>query len=319
MENTGKNYKNSTLKYVRDFNIRQTKTSTFTFSDYFTKRKLEDDRPNEAAPYSRVVVTILDNEKKESVKANIPEDEVPVLVENYLELCSLIKNKNAVKDMLLSLGIAVNNVTTGGSQAAAAVNNEPEPKIYYIREFTGMTPSQIIKANPSNKDKLLQHIAILEKNLSRYPNNAKVIKAINDAVNNSNGANMPENTIPACTPVHVIYDSSIKYFREQKDGKNKCYSVNVSYEEGKDYPVMVKIANFFCSIDTKNNGTTVIQYKTKSDEKIKVFRFTEDDFKAVVLKLKSVYDNFRMIISPEQRAVIEANAFVPKPVEQTQR
>lgn len=316
MANTGNNYKNSALKYVRDFNLRQTKTATFTFSDYLTKRRLEDDKPNEAAPYSRVVVTILDNEKKESVKANIPEDEVPVLVENYMELCSLIKNKNAVRDMLMSLGLAVNSNITKAAQSGGVSNSKPEPKIYSIKEFSGMTPSQIIKSNPANKEKLIQHITILEQNLSKYPNNAKVIKAINDAVNNIDKANASVSVVPVCNTIHVIYDSKIKYFREQKDGKHKCYSVNISYEEDKDYPVTVKIANFFCAIDAKNDGTTVIQYKTRSDEKVKVFRFTEDDFKAVVLKLKSVYDNFRMIISPEQRAIIEANAFVPVSAEQ---
>lgn len=272
------------MKYERQIVAFKKKTkigfSTFCVDDYLEPKQNEEDGPLELhAGYSRYLITILETNEGlwNDVTANIPVKDVINIKGNYDRILIL----KDTKDMLNSITHA-NNVSL----------DSEEPKIFSLREFSGMKPSEILAKDSANKQKLLEHIKVLEDNLSKYPKNRDIIVAINKAIENmDNNVNEDKNFGTIGTINKEIYHPAIKYFRTKKEGLNLCYEIKITYNDGLNYPVIIEISNFYAKVVTKDNGTTTIEASNKKDLITKKYLFTVSDFDYVINRM---VDNIRL-------------------------
>ena len=87
-----------------------------------------------------------------------------------------------------------------------AEDNNKNSKAYTVKfflgEFRGKTPAQVLMENQANKDKLLAQKTQLSANLSRYPRNQDQIDAIDEAISLlESGALKVETPMPKPAPV----------------------------------------------------------------------------------------------------------------------
>lgn len=253
--------------------------------------------------FSRFVVNILENVSggtKTSVKANIPISAVPIIYEK-------VQNAIRIADEMRMKGELVKSAGAGGGSTAK------EPTIMSISEFKGMTPSQVLTANPANKKKLMDHIPILQQNVSKYRGNADLIAAINSAIAKlDNGTLSAENTQPETKQVGILkcYISDMKYFREEKAidnvKHNRCYQLAIEYNANMDIPFDVKIYNCWCPLTIKEGGQTLIQMSAKKEPVSKNYRMSEEDMMAFAGALKSNLDNFNTLYYGEKKALTDS-------------
>lgn len=295
-------------KYERDiFTSKKgnaTTKTTLSLEDYLVPRdKSKDSQGLIHAEFSRFVVNILENNEgdKTHLKANIPVSAVPVI-------CKKVNNAVRIADEMRMKGILqVSNDAETGSNT----NSSSEPMIISLTEFKGMTPTQVLLANPANKKKLLDHIPILEQNANKYKGNIKIIEAINNAVamldnGTLNGTAVPEKKIGELK----CYVSDMKYFREQRTieglAYNKCYQIAIEYDANMRVPFVIKICNCWCQLSSKEGGQTLIQLKTMKDKIIKNYRLSEEDMMDFANTLKLNLENFNNLYYGEKKALTEA-------------
>ena len=138
-----------------------------------------------------------------------------------------------------------------------------------------MNRNNVLLENKANRQKLVDHIKILEENLQKYPANQKVIDAINSAVDKLDKGELQGSATPTKKIGELkCYISEMKYFREQKDGYNRCYQIAIEYDANMRIPFVVKVCNCWCKLATKEGGQTTIMMSTKKDMIIKSYRLS---------------------------------------------
>lgn len=259
--------------------------------------KKEDSLLSIHAAFSRFTINILENQEglKTAVKANIPVESVPYIT-------TKIKNAVRIADEMRMRGEAPAVTNSSGN----TTENAAEPKIFSIAEFKGMTPSEVLRKNPANKEKLEKHIPILKENAAKYPANNKLIEAIESAIANmgKEGQNTAE-TAPVRAGILDCYTSEKKYFREQKDGFNRCYQIRIEYNFSMNIPFCITISNFWAKLQSKEGGQTVILLSTMKDAVTKSYRLNEEMMLDFCSKLENDLELFNHLYYGEMRRITD--------------
>ncbi len=114
---------------------------------------------------------------------------------------------------------------------------------FFLGEFRGKTPAQVLSENPENVDKLLAQKAQLSANLSRYPKNQEQIDGIDQAISLLENGMLAESvmdTVPMGTSKPVPNTAPQKEEKVEKPNPQPSNKSRTSNEPAKiEYPEQI--------------------------------------------------------------------------------
>lgn len=199
--------------------------------------------------FSRFVACII-NENRKAATANIPVSEMIHIIR---------KAKYAEMREYMS--------TAFGKQ-----DSEGHPG-YTVRflagELKGKTPAEILLEQGEKGIAVLQEqLNYLKRNVERYPNNAKVIEAIRDAAGLYRAGKLDEHANQR--GVIELYKAEMRPLRSRvrQDGKTFVYNISINWIPGNQYPVEVKITNYYAPVTKLEDGRLNVQVKQRDPQSV---------------------------------------------------
>lgn len=208
----------------------------------------------------------------------------------------------------------INSMTAIRLQPVKKENNTSEnlSPAYVVKiangAFKGKTPAEILINNPNNKTGLEQQVNWLKTNLSKFPNNQKQIDAIMDAFKllNENklvkSQTVSENSTPELQIID-IYRADIRIPHSNKvdqNGNTDVYSMNITYDPNKNYPITINIANMMAPPIIGENGMVTANLKQAVNKKSCSIPLTERDWINTVNALYNRITEFENAYFPSQ-------------------
>ncbi len=187
-------------------------------------------------------------------------------------------------------------------KSSTAVSGPASPA-YTVRFFSGSlkgkTPAEVLAENgAAGRDILNKQYKWLKDNLSKFPNNKKLMDAISDAAKIENIEQAPKASVAPVTILKIDQRPLVRKKRE--DGKVFCYEGMVSWNFDMNYPVSIRIANYYAPVTKNDKGLYNVQLSQKDaatenvieikmmPEKwlaaIEAMRFAKDEFKHIYYK-----------------------------------
>lgn len=252
--------------------------------------------------YSKAELSILNIKEKQSVVANIPATELSLLME---------KTRIAT-EKLMSL-----------SQTGMELNTTMDEKykeVYTLtlisKDFKGKTVAEVLKKNPENRSKLLQDKEFLLKNLEKYPNNRKLVKAIDLGIQLlDSGVLFHQEAVQEKNEEKlVLYAPPIKFKRKKdaRDGFNQIYQICItcSLEAKKEYPYLIQILNAYAPVEQTENGSKIILGKAR-DKVSNYIYLTENEWFSLISRLDENRKLFEQMIYAQCFSVMEKYCWIP--------
>ena len=225
--------------------------------DCHLDRPAEEDPPLQMhAGWSRFGMSIIDKSKEQMIiaTANVPYSEAVVVAHKMLTVCDdylIGRDKPASKAAEQSEG------TGNASAAAFAVT-------FKAGSLKGKTPGELVQGENGIKT-LESQIAFLQANITKFPDNKKVIDACNAAISAFKAGTLdPGQAAPRSETLKWVHRTPIKFLEKRKNDDGKCfiyaYTVTCDYEKT-DYPWQIGIVNGYADITRKADGSVNISSK----------------------------------------------------------
>lgn len=139
----------------------------------------------------------------------------------------------------------------------------------------GKTPLEVLSDNPEQGESdLLTQRDFLNKNLERYPANKEQVNAIEAALKLKKAGKLVDAS-PVQTPAAgrkiELYKAEYRPLlrKARADGMCPVYHIEISWTVGADYPVTVKITNYYAPV-TKNEQGLVNVHASRMDKTTKI-------------------------------------------------
>lgn len=208
----------------------------------------------------------------------------------------------------------INSMTTIRLQPVKKENNTSEnlSPAYTETIKTGMfknkTPAEILIKNPNDKVGLENQLVWLKNNLAKYSGNQNQINAILDAFKlmDENKLVDPKTIIKNDVPelqIIDIYRADIRIPHSNKvdqNGNTDVYSMNITYDPNKNYPVTINIANMMAPPIIGENGMVTANLKQAVNKKSCSIPLTERDWINTVNALYNRITEFENAYFPSQ-------------------
>lgn len=225
------------------------------------------------ARWSRFIFAIIETGKT-SVTANIPVRDIPGIAD---------KSRAA-----LQIHMAQPAPSSNAQQA-------PTQGLAYTQRlatgrFAGKTPAEVLKEDPGNKTALKSQYDFLAKNLEKYPRNKSQMDAISEAIKFEENGSF-EKAVPGSPAKDItLYDVPMKGLKNRRRSDGRCfvYSVHIAWEIGEQYPVVIRINNFWAFI---KKDSIDIDVSSRTDARSKTFRCADSEWSYV---LKRITETMRL-------------------------
>lgn len=241
--------------------------------------------------FSRFSVTII-NEARRAATANIPVQ--------FFE--SILRKSQAA--LLLDMQSHVMPTARTEIRTPAASGTSPA---YTVRIASGMlrgrTPADILSDSSIDGSKLLQNQEKwLKANLTSYPANQKQIDAIDDAFGlqmagllTASAQTAADVSAPASQIVlyHAPYRALIRKKRE--DGKCPVYDIKIIWNLGREYPVEVRILNYYAPVVRDQRGMIKVQAQQACDKLDCTMQLLEDEWNDALRAMKASMRQFEIL------------------------
>lgn len=206
--------------------------------------------------YSRFVFTIIDKSSEGTIitpKANIPAVEIPYVFE---------------RTRLAMNVLFTNNISSEAAPSDVFGNSSAYTVKLSDKKFRGMSPAEVLLANSENCTELERIKKWLYNNLAKYPNNAKQIEAIENAITlNEIGELRKEDSPTSSDRDPIVLYSSEKKFMSSKNSKgyNRIYEISVVCDPEKKYPFILNIMNCYAPVEDFSGGQKRIKVSAAED------------------------------------------------------
>lgn len=163
--------------------------------------------------------------------------------------------------------------------------------------YKGKSPVDILLENGDAGKKILNDQYIwLKENLSKYPNNNKLMEAIVEAskidLSNISNSSMSD------TPI-VVFDLGCRPLvrKQREDGKCFCYEAKVIWDSSKNYPVSVLIKNYYAPVEKKENGLLNVKLsgKDKTTEISNEFNMSAEEWLNVIDTMGQIKNSYYIL------------------------
>ena len=270
------------MKYPYEIasSIAQVKGESRTLSveAHFTRRT--DDKPMQIFDdnFSRFKMTVVADGK--GAYCNIPIDELAGITKKT----DFAMNKH-LENMYSS--VSSENSSPAFTERFAAGN------------LKGKSPADVLRENgEKGKEILNKQYSYLKENLAKYPRNQVLMDAI-IAASKLNLEELKESAPAAsCKPISIINIGCRPLIRKKReDGKCFCYEAYVMWDTTKNYPVNIRLVNYYAPVQTRENGSLNVQLSEK-DEKSEIkheFNMTAEDWLHIVDEMQIKRSGFEYI------------------------
>lgn len=295
-ENKNKKYAGQIVDIVRT-------DKRLSFTDLLQKVEDRHDTPflNVFAPQSIYLATLFTFSEQESVMANIPLKDIP-----------LIERKTGLAEELIfrmSSEIPAPSVDEGNKQ------NPTDPAFLPLRlgKWAGKAPGDLLLESPNPNEMvaaLKSQMEFLQKGVQKYPNNRQDIQAIAQALDyhamgilsSCKPKIQPQAAEPQTPRTYVIYETPVKHQKKMENGKNLCYSVKVTCSPVKKYPYRFEIMNCWAPLGKAKNGMKPVLMDQAINVTRKDIDLTEEEWIYAVDVMKNNLAEARHLWYPEMRA-----------------
>lgn len=188
------------------------------------------------------------DEKTVTVKANVKVMECIRLIEKTKHL------SHRILDMQLESGSG--NETQKGTGAT-----------FRFGSYAGKTPAEVLASDGA--DALKKQRDFLAQNVAKYPDNQKIIDAIDEALSATSTQNELKRTI-----VTRLIEPGFKYYVSDTDsqGRTRCYNLNV-IADLTNRTVNIEIMNGYAKLNDVGNGLRNVDTKTFDPNTKHTFRW----------------------------------------------
>lgn len=276
--------------------IKKDDTSkTFSIEARFTRRAAEDDKP----------ILIFDDHFSRFV-FNILIGNVATFCNVPIESLAFIKKTteyafNRHMDCKMPTVIEVNEEI--GENNTEKHNSPAYTEKFVTGSLKGKTPAQVLLENgEKGKEILKKQSEWLTSNLTKFPNNQKLIDAIKDAesinIEELKGSSDAVKDASTQTPISILEIGCRPLTRKtRKDGMCLCYECQVTWHTDRNYPVKIKITNYYAPVTKKGNGAVIVNLsgKDKSSEIVNEFNLTAADWVHMVEEMDIKRQGFEYI------------------------
>ena len=247
----------------------------------FTRRT--DDKPIQIFDdnFSRFKMTILIG--KSASTCNIPID----------ELAGIIKKTDFA--MNKHLDAEYSSPVTTDSQGSSPAFTER----FAAGNLKGKTPADVLIENgEAGKSILNKQYLWLKENLEKYPKNQILMDAISDASKLDIDKLKDMKPAASVKPISILNIGCRPLIRKKReDGKCFCYEAHITWDITKNYPVNIRIVNYYAPVVTRENGSLNVQISEKdgSSEITNEFNMTAESWLNIVDEMKTKKDGFEFI------------------------
>ena len=251
--------------------------------------------------FSRFVVSIVDKKQNIAPTANIPARDVAAIYE---------KSKAAMAHLVSSALMSNVQISNGENTPSLSATEK-----IFLKPFTGMTPAEILLADPNNQAELEKlRDQVLAKNADKYPKNKRQIEAIDEAIKlmlegKLDGGNKEAPAVTSNKPYN-IYATEYKYKNKQNEkGYNLVYSISIVFDPSKNNPFIVNITNCFAPVESLGDGRKNIVMGKAEDTQKAFFALTTEEYFELASVLKNTKERFEMINFKNQYKLMEDNSY----------
>lgn len=200
--------------------------------------------------FSRFPVVLIGDDRK-AATANIPIAEMQMLIRRS----EYAMNKQMEREM----------------SPVSASSDAPLSAAYTTRivsgEMKGKTPAEVLLAEADGQNKLNQHYQWLQNNLSKYPNNKKIMDAIADAAALQKAGKLTQQV---SRNTFSLLDIGMRPLIRKTNAKNNCfvYELSVSWVFDQNYPVQIEISNYYAPVTKTDKGLLNVQKKNMEKDSL---------------------------------------------------
>lgn len=174
---------------------------------------------------------------------------------------------------------------------------------FKVGTHKGKTPAEIICSNQHGADILKTQESFLEKNLSKFPNNQKLIDAIHNAFSLlSQGYLLPPEKKQYSSErnsFELINSVKVDKYKTNEQGLAMVRSLRITYEFGmNNSPVSISIENCYARFKDRE-GKITFDSATKQDVKNFTFRCTLAEWEAALSMIERQMQMFEMVHAAE--------------------
>lgn len=195
--------------------------------------------------FSRFPIVLISQDKK-AASGNIPMDDMVLL----LKRSEFAMNKQMDREL--------KPVSTSG--------NEQLSPAYITKmaagDMKGKTPAEVLLSDPQNGcAKLNNHYTWLKQNLSKYPNNQKIMDAIMDASRLFQAGQLESKSVSNGT--FVLLNPGMRPLIRKTDQKGNCfvYEIKITWIFDNNYPVQIEVTNYYAPVTKDEQGLLNVQKK----------------------------------------------------------
>ncbi len=183
-------------------------------------------------------------------------------------------------------------------QASVPMTGENRNSIAYTTRFAtgsfkGKSPMEVLIENGKEEGaKILnKEYQWLKSNLEKYKGNQKIM----DAIVAASKEEIPEAAAQTSAPVTIIDIGCRPLTRKtREDGKCFCYEAKVIWDSSKNYPVTVRVANYYAPVEKKESGLLNVKLSAKdtSSEVVNEFAMTAAEWMNALDRMEAVKRGF---------------------------
>ena len=175
-------------------------------------------------------------------------------------------------------------------------------------KLKGKTPAEVLKEDPVNGRKLLESQRDwLTGNLAQYPANQKQIDAINAAFSAQAAGALEENgtvtaagggNAPSISGSRIpLYESKYRanIHKQREDGRSFVSDMYVTWIIGKDYPVEIRIVNYWAPVSKDASGKLNVQAAQAVDKIDNAMLLQATEWSDFLSSMQDRLDIFKML------------------------
>lgn len=299
-ENKNKKYAGQIADIVRS-------DKRLSFTDLLQKIEDRHDTPylNIFAPQSIYLATLFTFNEQESVTANIPLKDIPLIA----------RKTDFAEELIFQLSSSSMIPSSDTTEKTEELDVAFTP--LRIGKWAGKAPGDILleSRNPDETMAALRsQMDFLQKGAQKYPNNRQDINAIAQAMDyyamgilNSCKPKTMQQAAPATSKTYTIYETAVKHQKRMENGKNLCYSIKVTCTPTKKYPYRFEIMNCWAPLGTAKNGMKPVLMDKATDVTRKDIDLTEEEWLYTIDTMTNNLAEARHLWYPEMRTCDSRN------------
>lgn len=300
---------NKNTNYIKQISVLKMKSKdTFkTFAAFNKMFPINENKEDRDLPYdwlagaSRIQFSII--EKNGSVKVcdvNLSANEINDLYDQTKSLYTL-----SLGNQLGVFAQATNSNETGDT------NSPCYTETFRMGTLRGKTPAQV-----ADKETLIKQKDFLAQNVAKYPDNQKLIDAIDDCITKMDNGTLNAGATNSSAGIQLceLINEQEKSRRsvQDKDGNTLVTGIRIACDFTRRLPICVTITNSFAPVNKMEDGRLMVQ-SSKTVNKQNVFvNLSFKDWNMFITRCQNFVKRYEDYLAPQMFELADKYAWKPE-------